>query len=52
MDLQVNSGRDFELTGIGAGMIKTQGEVVVIIHNTPIHFQIVDDDFPLKSAGC
>ena len=37
--------------GIGAGMIKTQGEVVVLIHNTPIHFQIVSDDFPLKCDG-
>ena len=50
-DLQINSGRVYELTGIGAGVIKTQGEVVIPIYSTPIHFQIISDDFPLKSVG-
>lgn len=37
--------------GIGAGMIRTKGEVVITILNVPIHFQIVKDDFPLKCTG-
>ena len=27
-------------------MIRTQGDVRVLIHGVPVHFQVVDNDFP------
>ena len=27
-------------------MIRTQGDVRVLIHGIPVHFQVVDNDFP------
>ena len=27
-------------------MIRTQGDVRVLIHDIPVHFQVVDNDFP------
>ena len=50
-DLQINSDIVYDLTGIGSGMIRTQGEVEVFIYDVPVHFQVVDNDFPIKETG-
>lgn len=41
----------YNLTGIGSGMVRTHGEVIAPIHNVPVHFQIVDDEFRTKETG-
>lgn len=50
-DLPINTNIVYDLTGIGSGMIRTQGDVRVLIHGVPIHFQVVDNDFPIKETG-
>ena len=32
-------------------MSRTQGDVRVLIHGVPVHFQVVDNDFPIKETG-
>ena len=50
-DLSINTDIVNDLTGIGSGMIRTQGDVRVLIHGDPVHFQVVDNDFPIKETG-
>ncbi|KAJ8671400.1 hypothetical protein QAD02_002659 [Eretmocerus hayati] len=49
--IEVNTNKTFHLVGIGKGMIKTFGEVILKIENIEIKFQIVDDAFPIEAAG-
>ena len=50
-DLPINTDIVYNLTGIGSGMIRAQGDVRVLIHGVPVHFQVVDNDFPIKETG-
>lgn len=51
LEIEINDKMVYSLTGIGTGIIRTYGEVVIPICNVEIKFQIVKDDFSITENG-
>lgn len=50
-DLYIDRNKTFNITGIGHGMIKTQGEITSSIKGEDVTFQVVGNDFPIPKDG-
>ncbi|KOC58850.1 hypothetical protein WH47_01712 [Habropoda laboriosa] len=49
--LPINTSIIHNLTGIGSGMIRTLGEIIIPIREIPIQFQVVPDNFSISQTG-
>lgn len=47
----LNKNKVFNLSGIGADMITTLGEVILLIKRIETSFQVADKNFPIEHEG-
>lgn len=50
-DVHIDTQIKYHITGVGKGAHNTYGQLTIDFEQTKVHFQIVDDNFPIPSDG-